>query len=186
MKYLIAGLGNIGSEYELTRHNIGFLVADRLADQKGATWKTERLAMVTEVKTKGRTLHLIKPTTYMNLSGRAVAYWMQQFKIQKSNLLVITDDIALPFGKIRLRGQGSAGGHNGLKSIEESINGQDFARLRFGVGDNFHKGRQADYVLSPFSTEEFDGILEPMDKCVQAIESFCTLGLSQTMTQFNK
>jgi len=151
LKYLIAGLGNVGAEYELTRHNIGFLVLDQLAqDQK---FEQDRHVFKTEIKHKGRSLHLIKPTTYMNLSGKAVSYWLKELKIPKENLLVITDDIAIPFGKIRIRKKGSAGGHNGLKNIEELTGGQDYARLRFGVGDDFSKGRQVDYVLSNFNTK---------------------------------
>ena len=151
MKYLIAGLGNIGPEYELTRHNAGFLILDQLADMHKTDFTTERLAMHTEIKHKGRSIHLIKPTTYMNLSGKAIAYWLQELKVAKENLLVVVDEIALPFGSLRMRGKGSAAGHNGLKNIELTLNGQDYSRLRVGVGDNYSKGRQVDYVLSNFS-----------------------------------
>lgn len=185
MKYLIAGLGNIGPEYELTRHNIGFLILDRLADKEGLQFEHDRHAFISELKYKGRTLHLIKPTTYMNLSGKAVSYWMNQLKIPKENLLVITDDLALPYGKIRLKGKGSAGGHNGLKNIEALTGGQDYARLRFGVGDDFPKGRQVDYVLSPFSKREIDELVLHMDQSIEALLSFCTVGLARTMNQFN-
>lgn len=185
MKYLIAGLGNIGAEYELTRHNIGFLVLDRMVDKAGATFSQGRLAFKAEVKHKGRTLVLIKPTTYMNLSGKAVNFWLQQEKIPKENLLVVTDDIALPFGKIRLKGKGSAGGHNGLKSIEQLTGGASYSRLRFGVGDDYPKGGQVDYVLSPFSKVEFDHLVDHMDRSIQAIQSFCSIGLERTMNQFN-
>lgn len=185
MKYLIAGLGNIGAEYELTRHNIGFLILDRLADQKGVQFKLDKLASTAEVKHKGRTLQLIKPTTYMNLSGKAINYWLQQYKISKENLLVITDDIALPFGKIRLRPKGSAGGHNGLKNIEQLTGGQNYSRLRFGVGDEFHKGNQVDYVLSPFSQKEFDELVTHMDRSIEAILSYSAIGIERTMNQFN-
>lgn len=185
MKYLIAGLGNIGSEYELTRHNIGFLILDRLADKEGLQFEHDRHAFITEYKYKGRSLHLIKPTTYMNLSGKAVSYWMNQLKVSKENLLVITDDLALPYGKIRLKGKGSAGGHNGLKNIEELTGGQDYARLRFGVGDDFPKGRQVDYVLSQFNKQELDELVLNMDRCIDALLSFCTIGLARTMNQFN-
>src|SRR5271154_510899 len=137
MKYLIAGLGNIGPEYEITRHNIGFLVLDRLADNRKIDFKTERLADKSELKYKGRQLHLIKPNTYMNLSGKAIAYWLQELKIPKENLLIVVDDIALPFGNLRLRAKGSAAGHNGLKNIEELLGGQDYSRLRMGIGSNF-------------------------------------------------
>jgi peptidyl-tRNA hydrolase, PTH1 family len=146
MKYLIAGLGNIGVEYENTRHNIGFRVLDRLAQMENFSFKMERLAYVAEWKFKARNFILIKPTTYMNLSGNAVRYWLITQKIQPENLLVITDDIALPYGKIRIRAKGSDGGHNGLKNINEVLQTQDYARLRFGVGSEFSKGRQVDYV----------------------------------------
>lgn len=185
MKYLIAGLGNIGPEYELTRHNIGFLILDRLADEHGANFEMNKLAYSTEIKFKGRTLILIKPTTYMNLSGKAINHYLQLHKIPKENLLVITDDIALPYGKIRLKPKGSAGGHNGLKNIEQLIGGQVYPRLRFGVGDDFHKGQQVDYVLSPFNKSEMDTLVTHMDLAIKAIESFCTIGMERTMNQFN-
>ncbi len=185
MKYLIVGLGNIGPEYELTRHNIGFLTLDRLADKEGASWKSDRLAFKTEIKYKGRTLHLIKPTTYMNLSGKAVNYWMKELNIPKENVLVIVDEVAIPFGKLRMRGKGSAAGHNGLKNIEALTGGQDYPRLRMGIGDNFPKGRQVDYVLGRFTQQEFDELPIMMDKAIDMILSFCTIGIAQTMTQFN-
>jgi PTH1 family peptidyl-tRNA hydrolase len=185
MKYLILGLGNIGPEYEITRHNIGFLILDRMADAAGVKFTQDRLAFVAEIKHKGRTLVLVKPTTYMNLSGKAVNYWLQQSKIPKEQLLVLTDDIALPFGKIRLKPRGSAGGHNGLKNIEATLGSNEYARLRFGVGDNFHKGQQVDYVLSPFTKAEFDELVPLMDKSIEAIESFATVGLERTMNFFN-
>jgi PTH1 family peptidyl-tRNA hydrolase len=185
MKYLIAGLGNIGAEYELTRHNIGFLVLDRLADEKNLTFEHGRHAFYATLKYKGRIIHLIKPTTYMNLSGKAVNYWMNELKVPKDNLLVVTDDIALPFGKIRLKGKGSAGGHNGLKNIEQMTGGQNYVRLKFGVGDDFSKGRQVDYVLSPFSKQEMDELVLNMDRAIEAILSFCTIGLPRTMNQYN-
>lgn len=185
MKYLIVGLGNIGAEYELTRHNIGFLVLDRLADQEGAKFEINKLAYTTEIKFKGRTLILVKPTTYMNLSGKAVNHYLQQEKIPKERMLVITDDISLPYGKIRLKGRGSAGGHNGLKNIEDLTGGQNYPRLRFGVGDNFHKGQQVDYVLSPFNKEEMNELVPHMDRSIDAIQAFCTVGLDRAMNQFN-
>lgn len=185
MKYLIAGLGNIGAEYELTRHNIGFLILDRLAGEKGAKFEMNKLAFSSEIKHKGRTLHLIKPTTYMNLSGKAVNHYLQHHKIPKENLMVITDDLSLPYGKIRLKPKGSAGGHNGLKNIEQLTGGQNYARLRFGVGDDFHKGQQVDYVLSPFSQIEMDELVLNMDKAIEAIFSFSTIGIERTMNQFN-
>ncbi len=185
MKYLIAGLGNIGAEYELTRHNIGFLVLDRMADEAEVKFSQDRLAFRAELKHKGRTLVLIKPTTYMNLSGKAVNYWMQQEKIPKERLLVVTDDIALPYGKIRLKGKGSNGGHNGLKNIQEMVGGTDYPRLRFGVGDEFRKGGQVDYVLSPFSQKELDELVMHMDRSIEAIQSFASIGLERTMNFFN-
>ncbi len=185
MKYLIVGLGNIGPEYELTRHNIGFLIVDRLADEKGEKFIQNKLAYTSEVKHKGRTLSLIKPTTYMNLGGKAVNHYMQANKIPKDNLLIITDDIALPYGKIRLKPKGSAGGHNGLKNIEQMIGGTQYPRLRFGVGDNYQKGQQVDYVLSPFNKQEMDELVIHMDKAIEAIFSFCTIGMERTMNHFN-
>jgi PTH1 family peptidyl-tRNA hydrolase len=185
MKYLIAGLGNIGPEYELTRHNAGFLVLDQLADAHKTDFSTERLGMYAEIRHKGRTLHLMKPTTYMNLSGKAIAYWMQELKITRENLLVVVDEIALPFGSLRLRGKGSSAGHNGLKNIELVLNGQDYARLRVGVGDDYAKGRQVDYVLSNFSKEEFKQLPEVIGRANEMILSFCTAGLERTMSQYN-
>ena len=185
MKYLIVGLGNIGPEYELTRHNIGFLTLDRLADKEGAGWKSDRLVFKTEVKYKGRTLHLIKPTTYMNLSGKAVNYWMKELGISKENILVLVDDVAIPFAKLRMRVKGSAAGHNGLKNIEELTGGQDYPRLRMGIGDDFPKGRQIDFVLGRFTQREFDDLPMIMDKAIEMVFSFCTVGIAQTMTQFN-
>ena len=185
MKYLIAGLGNIGPEYELTRHNVGFLTLDRLADREGVSFSTDRYAFKAEIKHKGRSIHLIKPTTFMNLSGKAVNFWMQELKVPKENLLVIVDDIALPFGKLRMRGKGSSAGHNGLKNIEAVIVGADYPRLRFGIGDNFRQGQQVDYVLSNFSREEMDQLPEYMDKAIDMTFSFCSIGIQRTMTQFN-
>lgn len=185
MKYLIAGLGNIGPEYELTRHNIGFLTLDRLADNHKIDFETERLADKAELKYKGRHIHLIKPNTYMNLSGKAIAYWLQDLKIPKENLLVVVDDLALPFGSHRLRTKGSAAGHNGLKNIEETLGGQDYARLRMGIGKEFARGQQVDYVLSTFEKEEFDQLPAIMDKSIEMILSFCTIGVERTMNFYN-
>lgn len=185
MKYLIAGLGNIGAEYELTRHNIGFLVLDRLADREGVEFAHDKHAFISEIKYKGRSLNLIKPTTYMNLSGKAVNYWLQQLKINKQHLLVITDDVALPYGKLRLKHKGSSGGHNGLKHIEQVTGGQDYARLRFGVGDDYSKGRQVDYVLSPFNKQEMDELVLHIDRSIEATLAFCTIGIERAMNQFN-
>jgi PTH1 family peptidyl-tRNA hydrolase len=185
MKYLIAGLGNMGPEYELTRHNIGFLTLDRLADNHKIDFATERLADKAELKYKGRHIHLIKPNTFMNLSGKAIAYWLQYLKIPKENLLVVVDDLALPFGSHRLRTKGSAAGHNGLKNIEETLGGQDYARLRMGIGKEFAKGQQIDYVLSTFEKEEFEKLPAIMDKSIEMILSFCTMGVERTMNFFN-
>lgn len=183
MKYLIAGLGNIGEEYAGTRHNIGFAVADALAGDVKFT--QDRHAFVAEIKFKGRIFILVKPTTYMNLSGKAVQYWMQAEKISIENLLVITDDIALPFGTIRIKAKGSDGGHNGLKSIQEVVGTTEYARLRFGVGNEFSKGRQSDYVLGKWSAEENKLLVERVAKCCEAIKAFGTIGIGLTMTNYN-
>lgn len=185
MKYLIVGLGNIGPEYELTRHNVGFLTVDRLADKHSATWKSGRLAFTTDFKFKGRQFHLIKPTTYMNLSGKAVNYWMKELNIPRENILVIVDDVALPYGKLRMRAKGSAAGHNGLKNIEEMIGGQDYPRLKFGIGDDFPKGRQVDYVLGRWTAKELEELPIFMDKSIDMTLAFCLLGINMAMTQFN-
>ncbi|HEY9005505.1 MAG TPA: aminoacyl-tRNA hydrolase, partial [Ohtaekwangia sp.] len=178
--------GNIGPEYELTRHNIGFLVLDQLADQQKATFTTDRLAEKADFKFKGRSIHLIKPTTYMNLSGKAIAYWLQDLKIPKENLLVIVDDLALPFGSLRMRTRGSSAGHNGLKNIEQLLSGQDYPRLRFGIGNDFGKGQQVDFVLSNFSQDEFKQLPEVINKANEMVLSFCTIGAERTMNHFNK
>ena len=185
MKYLIVGLGNPGPKYELTRHNVGFLTLDRLAEQQDTAFRSDRLAEVADFKYKGRTVCLAKPTTFMNLSGKAVNYWLQALKIPKENLLVVTDDIALPFGKLRMKPKGSSAGHNGLKNIEDLTGGQDYARLRFGVGNDFHKGQQVDYVLSPFPREELDALPDLMDKAAEMILAFATVGIERTMSQYN-
>ncbi|MCE2709041.1 MAG: aminoacyl-tRNA hydrolase [Bacteroidota bacterium] len=185
MNYLLVGLGNIGPAYELTRHNIGFLTLDRLADQQGIFWKSERLAFKTEFKHKGRSIHLIKPTTFMNLSGKAVNYWMQALRIPKENVLVIVDDVALPFEKLRMRPKGSSAGHNGLKNIEELCGGQDYPRLRMGIGDHYPKGGQVNYVLGKFTPEEFETLPQVMDKAIDMTLAFCTQGIAPTMTQYN-
>lgn len=186
MKYLIAGLGNIGPEYELTRHNVGFLVLDRIADNHKIDFTTQRLADRAELKFKGKQIHLIKPNTFMNLSGKAVAYWLQELKIPKENLLVIVDDLALPFGTLRMRTKGSAAGHNGLKNIEQLLGGQEYSRLRFGIGNEFGKGQQVDYVLSNFTPKELEELPPIMDKVEEMVKSFCTIGAERTMNFFNK
>ena len=185
MKYLIAGLGNIGDDYAGTRHNIGFDVLDALAKANGVSFKQDRLATVAEFKYKARIFVLIKPTTYMNLSGKAVQYWMQAEKISIENLLVITDDLALPFGSIRLKGKGSDGGHNGLKNIQETLNSNLYARLRFGVGNEFAQGGQVDYVLGKWGEEEIKVLPGRLEKCAEAIKAFGTIGIGLTMTNFN-
>lgn len=184
-KFLIVGLGNIGEEYANTRHNIGFTVLDTLAKENNASFSTDRLADIAKIKFKGKTLILIKPSTYMNLSGKAVNYWMQAEKISLENVLVITDDIALPLGTLRMKGKGSDGGHNGLKNIQETLNTSEYARLRFGVGSEFSKGRQVDFVLGKWNAEE-EKLLEPRIKiAVEMVQSFATIGLQRTMTTYN-
>ncbi|MEZ4922237.1 MAG: aminoacyl-tRNA hydrolase [Crocinitomicaceae bacterium] len=185
MKYLIVGLGNPGVKYENTRHNIGFKVLDHFLKDLEDPWRVDKLGDVSSIKFKGRTLVFLKPSTFMNLSGKAVNYWMQKEKIGIDNVLVITDDIALPFGKLRLKGKGSDGGHNGLKDIIATLNSQNFARLRFGVGSEFSKGRQVDYVLGEWSVEENETIKERMDICCEIIKGFSTIGLQQTMNNWN-
>ena len=186
MKYLIVGLGNIGSEYADNRHNVGFMVLDQMAKEAGIKFSTMRLAGYTEISIKGRMLHLIKPTTYMNLSGKAVTYWMQELKIPKENILIIVDDLAIPFGSLRIKPKGSAAGHNGLKSIEGLLDSNEYARLRFGIGDNYPKGRQVDYVLSGFDDDELPALPALIDKSIEMIKSFATIGVGLTMTNFNK
>lgn len=185
MKYLITGLGNIGAEYELTRHNIGFLVVDQLAEKFKVTFRNTRLADKAEFKHKGRTFHLIKPTTYMNLSGKSIQYWLTELKLSQNNLLVIVDDIALPFGSLRMRAKGSSAGHNGLNHIEQTLSNPNYPRLRFGIGNDYGKGQQIDYVLSRFSESEFKELPEYLDKACQMILSFGTIGIQRTMNQFN-
>lgn len=184
MKFLIVGLGNIGAEYELTRHNIGFLVSDYLADQAKATFQVSRLASTAKFKYKGKNIHLVKPSTFMNLSGKAVNYWMQQLKVPIENTLIITDDIALPIEKIRMRSKGSPAGHNGLKNIEETV-GSNYPRLRIGIGNNFSQGGQVDYVLSRFNSEEMDLLPKIIKNAGDAALSFCTVGIERTMNFFN-
>jgi peptidyl-tRNA hydrolase, PTH1 family len=186
MKYLIACLGNIGVEYEKTRHNIGFMVADKLASKFDVKFDIDKLVTKTEFSFKSRKIIVIKPTTYMNLSGKAVNYWLTNEKISKENLLVITDDIALPFGVLRIKPKGSDGGHNGLKNINEMLQSQEYARLRMGVGSNFGKGRQVEYVLGNFSIEEQLKLSGFIERAVEATLAFTTIGLAHTMTAFNK
>ncbi|WP_160751235.1 aminoacyl-tRNA hydrolase [Flavobacterium sp. Sd200] len=184
-KFLIAGLGNIGAEYVNTRHNIGFKVLDRLVQQEGLSWETAKLGAVTEYKIKGRTLILLKPNTYMNLSGKAVKYWLDKENIPKENLLVVTDDLNIPFGALRLKAKGSDGGHNGLKSIQQLLNTSEYPRFRFGISDEFKKGKQVDYVLGEWSEDENNKLPERLDKSVEAIKSFALAGIADTMSNFN-
>ena len=186
MKYLIIGLGNPGADYENSRHNIGFKVLDNLVSLSNISFTADRYADVTNLRFKGRNLVLIKPNTFMNLSGKAVNYWMQKEKISTENILVITDDISLPFGKIRMREKGSDGGHNGLKDIIAVLQSTIFPRIKFGIGSEFNKGRQSDYVLGNWSDEETELLEEKMDLAVKMILSFTTIGINRTMNDFNR
>ncbi len=177
-------MGNIGPEYQNTRHNIGFSILDAFAEASNISFEDKRYGFVSEYKFKGRTFVLLKPSTYMNNSGNAVRFWLKKTNLLSENLLVIVDDIALPFGTIRIRPKGGDGGHNGLISISESI-GQDYARLRFGIGNNYFPGRQVDYVLSKWEPDEEKALPEKIKICCEIIRSFGTIGLELTMTQFN-
>ena len=186
MKYLIVGLGNIGSEYAETRHNIGFKVLDALAEASNTVFTSSRYGAVAEMRHKGRTLVMLKPSTYMNLSGKAVRYWLEQERIPRENLLVVSDDIALPFGALRMRPKGSAGGHNGLKNIAELLGSEEYARMRFGVGGGFARGHQVDYVLGEWTDEERKALPERLKIFGEAILSFATIGCERTMNLYNK
>lgn len=186
MKYLIVGLGNIGDEYADTRHNIGFIAADAIALSLKTTFSVDRYASVARGTVKGRTLVIIKPSTYMNLSGKAVRYWMQKEDIMLENILVIVDDLALPLGALRLKTRGSDGGHNGLISILEILGSQEFSRLRIGIGNDFAKGYQVDYVLGRWSTEEQKALIPRIETTVELIKSFVLIGPERTMNFFNK
>ena len=185
MKYLIVGLGNIGPEYQDTRHNIGFNVLDAFAKASNAVFEDMRYGAVCEMKLKGRTLVLLKPNTYMNLSGKAVSYWMQKEKIALEDLLVIVDDLALPFGKMRLRAQGSDGGHNGLKNINALLGTSAYARLRFGIGNDFPRGCQVDFVLGNFSSEDRELLKERIPVAVDAIREYILAGIGSAMCKYN-
>ena len=185
MKYLIVGLGNIGDEYHETRHNIGFMVLDALAKASNIVFKDGRYGATASLSIKGRQLILLKPSTYMNLSGNAVRYWMQQEKIPLENVLIVVDDLALPLGSLRLKGKGSDAGHNGLKHIASTLGTQNYARLRFGIGNNFPKGGQIDYVLGHFDEEEQKALPKRIAIAEEIIKSFCLAGLNITMNQFN-
>ena len=184
MKYLIIGLGNPGVEYANTRHNIGFLVLEALAKSASTFFSDKRYGFVSEIKIKGKTLVLVKPTTFMNLSGRAVNYYLQKEKIPIENLMIIVDDIALPFGTIRIKPKGSSGGHNGLQHIEDII-GSNYARLRFGIGNQFSQGRQVNYVLGEWNEEEEKLLPQRIEVAVEAIKNFPIIGLERTMNYFN-
>ena len=186
MKFLIVGLGNIGDEYVGTRHNIGFRVVDAFARKQAAEWTDKRYGAIARTRVKNAELTLLKPSTYMNLSGQAVRYWMQQEKIPLENLLVIVDDLSLPVGKIRMRGSGSDGGHNGLKNIASCMMTQNYARIKFGIGNDFPKGTQIDFVLGQFNEEDNQVINEKLDYVGEMIKSFCLQGLDRTMNQYNK
>jgi len=184
-KYLIVGLGNIGEKYQKTRHNIGFQILDFLAKKENLQFETKKLGDVTTYKFKGRHFMLLKPSTYMNLSGKSVVYWLTQEKIPLENLLIITDDLNLPFGTIRLKTKGSDGGHNGLKDVQDKLQTINYNRLRFGISDEFNKGRQVDYVLGEWTEEESKLLPERLEKSVELIKSFGTAGISITMNTFN-
>lgn len=184
-KYLIVGLGNIGEKYANTRHNIGFKILDFFASQESLTFETQKLGDVATYKLKGRTFIFLKPNTYMNLSGKAVLYWLTKEKIPLENLLVITDDLNLPFGSIRLKTKGSDGGHNGLKDIQDKLNTTNYNRFRFGISDTFSKGRQIDYVLGEWTEEESSQLKERLEKSSDLIKSFALSGVNDTMNTFN-
>ena len=184
-KFLIVGLGNIGSEYVNTRHNIGFKVVDYVASKHDVSFETAKLGAVTEFSIKGRKLILLKPNTYMNLSGKAVQYWMQKENIAKENVFVITDDLNLAFGTIRIKGKGTDGGHNGLKNIQLILNTSEYPRFRFGISDEFKKGKQVDYVLGEWNETEKEKLQERFEVAKQIVESFALAGLNETMNSFN-
>ena len=184
-KYLIVGLGNPGREYEMTRHNTGFMVVDELANKLGVTFEDKRYGFVAEASIKGRKVFILKPTTYMNLSGNAVRYWLQKENIEQSRMLVIVDDLSIPLGDFRLKGNGSNGGHNGLGNIQQLI-GQQYARLRMGIGSDFQRGQQVDWVLGKYTDEDMRTLQPSIDEAVEIIRSFVLAGLDITMNQFNK
>lgn len=184
-KFLIVGLGNIGAEYVNTRHNIGFKVVDYIAKEAGVEFSTVKLGSLAEVKIKGRTLLLLKPNTYMNLSGKALQYWMEKEKIAKENILVITDDLNLSFGTLRMKPKGSDGGHNGLKSIQAVLNSAEYPRLRFGISDEFKKGQQVNYVLGDWSDVETNNLKERLETSSKAVQEFALAGIAHAMNTYN-
>lgn len=184
-RYLIVGLGNIGTEYELTRHNMGFMVLDAFADASNIVFETERYGDLAKTSFKGRELILLKPSTYMNLSGNAVRYWMNKLNVPVDRILIICDDLNLPFGMLRMRKKGSDGGHNGLKNIQELLGTQEYARIRAGIGNDFSKGGQIDFVVGRMNDEELSGIPAICDKAIEGIKSFVTIGPDRTMSSFN-
>ena len=184
-KYLIVGLGNIGADYTNTRHNIGFKVVEQFAALNGAVFETKKLGDLATFRFKGRVFTLLKPNTYMNLSGKAVKYWLEKQAIPQENLLVITDDLNLPFGSLRLKMKGSDGGHNGLKDIQDKLNTSQYNRLRFGINDAFSKGRQVDYVLGEWTAEESEKLKERLDHCAEFIKSFVMAGVKNAMNTYN-
>ena len=186
MKFLIVGLGNIGTDYEHTRHNIGFDVLDTMAAKYEATFSSDRLANYALIKLKGKQLHCIKPTTYMNLSGKAAAYWANKLNIEKENILVIADDLALPISKLRLRSKGSDAGHNGLKNINEVFNSIEYPRLRFGIGNTFEKGSQVDFVLGKWTEPEIPEIKKGIENAIKAVELFVLEGCERAMNKINQ
>jgi len=185
MKYLIVGLGNIGPDYQDTRHNIGFTILDAFARASNVFFEDNRYGFTCEVKLKGHTLILLKPSTFMNLSGNAVRYWMQKEKIELERVLILVDDLALPFGTLRMKPNGSDAGHNGLRNIQDVLGHNNYARLRFGLGSNFPKGYQVEYVLSKWDDDEWKLLPDRVEKAVEIIKSFCLAGLQITMNQYN-
>ena len=186
MSFLIAGLGNIGSEYEGTRHNIGFDIVEALVSKYDGSFSTDRLAAKAEISFRGKTITCIKPTTFMNLSGKAIRYWLEKKKIPVERLLVITDDIALPLSRLRLRGHGTDAGHNGLRSVFEELQTEKYPRLRYGVGNDFPRGMQVEYVLGKWPKDLLPFLKIKNEKTVQVVESFVNMGLERTMNDYNK
>lgn len=184
-RYLIVGLGNIGAEYARTRHNMGFMILDAFADASNIVFETQRYGNIAKTSFKGREIVLLKPSTYMNLSGNAVRYWMDKLNVPIERLLIICDDLNLPFGTLRMRKKGSDGGHNGLKNIQELIGTQNYTRIRAGIGNDFNKGGQIDFVIGQFNTDEEDKIPSICEKATEGIKSFITIGPERTMSSFN-